>query len=65
MPPPKLVTFTGPEVLQLRREVLALEQLQAGTLEGLDRETLARRLGEIAGGLAYLLDRATARREVH
>jgi hypothetical protein len=59
MPSPPSLTFTGPEVLQLRREVLALEHLVEDARQGADRETLVRRVGEIAPGLRYLLNRAT------
>ena len=62
---PRNVTLTGPEVAQLRRAALSLDHQIKDVRVGAAPDVVARRLGEIAETIRYLLDRAEERREVH
>lgn len=62
---PKNVCLTGPEVAQLRRAALGLEQQIEDVGMGADPVVITRRLSELAETIRYLLDRAEERGQVH
>lgn len=54
--------MTSAELEQLRRVATTLTHVIKDARRGVDPETLARRVSELAETIAYLVDRAEARR---
>lgn len=61
MAPPRGITLTGPEPQRLWRGALTLHHLAHYVRKGSDAGTYARRLGELAKTITYLIDRAEQR----
>ena len=65
MPSSRGVTLTGPEVQALQRSARTLTHLAHDFQKGADAASIARRIGELAETITYLIDRAQERGTLH
>ncbi|MGV3518830.1 hypothetical protein [Luteitalea sp.] len=65
MKPPPGVNLTGPEVQQMRRDMLEIDYIAADLRAGRPLEGVLIRLGGVASDVRFLLDRAEERRGIH
>jgi hypothetical protein len=65
MPAPPGIHLSGPEVQQIRRQLLTFEHVAEDLRAGQPLEQALVRLEAAAAGVRFLLDRAEERRGIH